>query len=161
MSEDSQASVVPGAVADILSSPSWLATLCLCYLRHIASALNAMPTRPSRVPSSDGADPPSVLLMWFFNKGSRVEKAFTAAHQACDTIGAGRAWEYVAAKILERFDEHEMRKKVAHGAHDCFEDLAKLAYEVATLVKGPPHDALSDVRRKMVRFPLLLLSAPS
>lgn len=102
------------SLADILSSPSCLATLCLYYLGHIASALNAMPTRPSRVPRTDGQDRLSVLLMWFFIKGSRVEKAFTAAHQACDTIGAGRAWEYVGAKILERFDEHEMRKKVAH-----------------------------------------------
>lgn len=137
----------------ILSSPSRLATFCLCFLGHIASSLNAMPRRSSR-PSGSNGQPPSDsdLLLWQFHKQSRVRKALEAARAACQAAGAGPQWEKFAAGIRNHFQAYGITTKIEQSAVHCFEDLGKLAYEVAGLAGQPP-DAAYKVLHKTVCLP--------
>ena len=107
--------------------------------------------RKSTGPSgSNGQDPtPSDWLLWFFWEQSRVWKALDQARTACNQAAADLAWEYVAAKTLERFGVHGMTTKVEQHAIQCFYDLENLAREIAILARECG-DARYQIHLKMV-----------
>ena len=146
----------PRSLEQALAASSWTSlSSAFATLLLSVNSLNAMPPRRSQGPSGlNGEEPtPSDWLFWFFWKGSRVWIALDQARTACNRAEADPAWEYVAAKILERFGAHGMEKKVQHGAQGCFNDLETLAREVTALVEEQPGDASRILHSKMVGLP--------
>lgn len=110
----------------------------------------AMPRKSTGPSGLDGEEPtPSDWLFWFFWKGSRVWNALDQARTACNQAEADSAWEYVAAKILKRFEVHGMTTKVEQNASQCFYDLEKLAREIDILARECG-DARYQIYLKMV-----------
>lgn len=131
-----------------------LAAFSACAARASANSLNVMPwSGPPQV--GPNGEPPSASdrLLWLFRKKSRLSAAFDAACTACKAAGALTAWEDFARSILLTFEAYGIgAKKIEQSAHECFDSLETLAWEVTQVVEQPG-DAARAVQNKMVCFP--------